>query len=193
MLKISLPWFPVPIHNSYNGHLRKRTLGLVLWGVMLTSIILGINNVMLRDWPAALLMFSLSLLCVFGLEANEHGSYLLVSGLTTVVILAVAFYTHPQRRRDSRPKCHRLSDHHFPRQPAVRQTRCAHPVPGMCRFVDLHRAARTQGNSWSHPTAPPSMTFSSRWSCWRQRPSWCGSPWRMSRSASNAPRRPRSS
>jgi hypothetical protein len=40
MLKISLPWFSVPIHNSYNSQLRKRTLGLVLWGVMLTSIIL---------------------------------------------------------------------------------------------------------------------------------------------------------
>ena len=93
MLKISLPWFPVPIRNSYNGHLRKRTLGMVLWGVMLTSIILGINSAMLRDWPASLLLFSLSMLCVFGLEANEHGSYLLVSGLTTVVILVVAFYT----------------------------------------------------------------------------------------------------
>ena len=93
MLKISLPWFPIPIRNSYNVQLRKRTLGLVLWGVMLTSLILGINNVMLKDWPAALLMFSLSLLCVFGLEANEHGKYVLISGLTTLVILIVAFYS----------------------------------------------------------------------------------------------------
>src|SRR5512137_1558986 len=93
MLKISLPLYPVPVHNAYNGHLQKRTLGMVLWGVMLTSIILGIDNAMMRDWPAALLLFSLSLLCVFGLEANEHGSYLIVSSLTTLVILAVAFYT----------------------------------------------------------------------------------------------------
>ncbi len=93
MLKISMPLFPVPIRNSYNGQLRKRTLGLVLWGVMLTSLILGINNVLLKDWPAALLMFSLSLLCVFGLEANERGKYVLISGLTTLVILIVAFYS----------------------------------------------------------------------------------------------------
>jgi hypothetical protein len=93
MLKISMPWFPIPIRNSYNGQLRKRTLGLVLWGVMLTSIILGINNVLLKDWPAALLMFSLSFLCVFGLEANERGKYVLISGLTTLVILIVAFYS----------------------------------------------------------------------------------------------------
>jgi HD domain len=93
MLKISMPWIPIPIRNSYNGQLRKRTLGLVLWGVMLTSIILGINNVLLKDWPAAMLMFSLSLLCVFGLEANERGKYVLISGLTTLVILIVAFYS----------------------------------------------------------------------------------------------------
>jgi hypothetical protein len=93
MLKITMPWFPMPVRNSYDGHLRKRTLGMVLWGVMLTSIILGINSTMLKDWPAALLMFSLSLLSVLGLEANEHGSYILVSAITTLVVLAVAFYS----------------------------------------------------------------------------------------------------
>jgi hypothetical protein len=93
MLKISMPWFPMPVRNPYNGQLRKRTLGLVLWGVMLTSILLGINSTMLRDWPAALLMFSLSLLSVLGLEANEHGSYMLVSAMTTLVVLVVAFYS----------------------------------------------------------------------------------------------------
>ena len=91
-MKITLPWFPVPAQTVYNGQIRKRTLSLVLWGMMLTSIILGINNIMLRDWTAALLLFALSLLCVFGLEANERGSYLLVSRLTTVVVLIVAFY-----------------------------------------------------------------------------------------------------
>jgi len=93
MLKISMPWFPMPVRNPYNGQLRKRTLGMVLWGVMLTSIILGINSAMLRDWPASLLMFSLSLLSVLGLEANEHGSYILVSTMTTLVVLVVAFYS----------------------------------------------------------------------------------------------------
>jgi len=93
MLKNTLTWFYLPARNSQNGQLRKRTLGLVLWGVMLTSIILGVNNVLLKDWPAALLMFSLSLLCVFGLEANEHGKYVLISGLTTLIILIIAFYS----------------------------------------------------------------------------------------------------
>jgi hypothetical protein len=93
MLGYTRRLFTLPDRNSYNGHLRKRTLGMVLWGAMLTSIIFGLNNAILREWPAALLMFTLSLLCVFGLETNERGFYILVSGLTTLLILAVALYS----------------------------------------------------------------------------------------------------
>jgi hypothetical protein len=144
MLKISLPWFPVPIHHSYNGHLRKRTLGMVLWGVMLTGIILGINNAMMRDWPAALLLFSLSLLCVFGLEANEHGSYLLVSGLTTAVVLVVAFYTTLKGGGIHDPSVIVYPIIIFLGS-LLFGKRCTHPVPGMCRLIDLHQALEVRG------------------------------------------------
>lgn len=92
MIKYTQRWFTLPDRNSYNGQLRKRTLGMVLWGVMLTSLILGLDNAFLKAWPAAVLLFALSLLCVVGLEINERGQYILASGLTSTFIIIAAFY-----------------------------------------------------------------------------------------------------
>lgn len=92
MLKYTHRWFTFPDRNSTNGQLRKRTLGMVLWGVMLSSLILGLNNAFLKAWPDAIILFALALLCVIGLEINERGQYLLASGLTSIFVIIAAFY-----------------------------------------------------------------------------------------------------
>jgi hypothetical protein len=92
MIKYTQRWFTLPDRNSNNGQLRKRTLGMVLWGIMLTSLILGLDSAFQKTWPAAAFLFALSLLCVVGLEINERGQYILASGLTSIFVIIAAFY-----------------------------------------------------------------------------------------------------
>jgi hypothetical protein len=92
MSKSTRNWFLFSDQPAFEWQLRERTLATVLWGIMLIGVILGLQNLYLHSWPAACLLFALSILCVLGLEINDRAHYFLVSVVTSIFILAVIFY-----------------------------------------------------------------------------------------------------
>jgi putative nucleotidyltransferase with HDIG domain len=84
--------FNLPDRKSYEGRLQNRTLNMILWGVVFTSVILGLVHIYFNSIQAADLLFALAFLCLLGLQINERGHYVLISILTSIVVLAAAFY-----------------------------------------------------------------------------------------------------
>lgn len=84
--------FNLPDRKSYEGRLQNRTLNMVLWGVVFTSVILGLVHIYFNSIQAADLLFALAFICLLGLQINERGHYILIGILTTLVILAAVFY-----------------------------------------------------------------------------------------------------
>ena len=84
--------FNLPDRKSYEGRLQNRTLNMILWGVVFTSVILGLVHIYFNSIQAADLLFALAFLCLLGLQVNEWGHYVLISILTSIVVLAATFY-----------------------------------------------------------------------------------------------------
>ena len=84
--------FNLPARKSSASRVQNRTLNMVLWGIVFTSVILGLVHVYFNSIQAADLLFALSFLCLLGLRINERGHYLLIGILAVVVLLAAAFY-----------------------------------------------------------------------------------------------------
>lgn len=92
MIKFIQRTFNLPYRKSYEGRLQNRTLNMILWGIVFTSVVLGLVHIYFDAIQAADLLFALAVLCLLGLQINERGHYILISGLATIVILAAAFY-----------------------------------------------------------------------------------------------------
>jgi len=92
MIKFIQRTFNLPNRKSYEGRLQNRTLNMILWGIVFTSVVLGLVHIYFDAIQAADLLFALGVLCLLGLQINERGHYILISVLATIVILAAAFY-----------------------------------------------------------------------------------------------------
>jgi putative nucleotidyltransferase with HDIG domain len=92
MIKSVQRVFNLPARKSVTSRVQNRTLNMVLWGIVFTSVILGLVHIYFNSIQAADLLFALSFLCLLGLRINERGHYLLIGSLAVVVLLAATFY-----------------------------------------------------------------------------------------------------
>jgi putative nucleotidyltransferase with HDIG domain len=92
MIKSIQRAFNLPARKSITSRVQNRTLNMVLWGIVFTSVILGLVHIYFNSIQAADLLFALSFLCLLGLRINERGHYLLIGVLALVVLLVATFY-----------------------------------------------------------------------------------------------------
>ncbi len=73
----------------YEHDQSKRTLGILLWIVLLASLVLGLYNIQFNTWNSVLALFGLTLLCAPLLILNSRGYFQLAAGLLSFLVLVV--------------------------------------------------------------------------------------------------------
>ena len=80
---------------NFESDQQKRTLGVIIWIVLLSALILGLYNIQFNTLSSILALFGLALLCVPLLFMNSRGHYLpsaLALSLIVLIVINVNLY-----------------------------------------------------------------------------------------------------
>ena len=86
-------WLKFPQRTPLEGKLNKRTLTAVLLGVAYTSLVLALDALYLKSIRPGYLLFTLSILCLLGLQINEQIHNTVLSLIASAIFLAAVFYS----------------------------------------------------------------------------------------------------
>ena len=75
------------VTEVYERDQRKRTLDLILWIVLATSLVLGIFNLQFEDLASILALFGLAVLCVPLLILNSRDHYQVAAATLSLIVL----------------------------------------------------------------------------------------------------------
>lgn len=75
--------------TPYEKNQRIQILSAIIWIVFSASITLGLINIQFRTWGSVIALFALALTCIFLLQLNSKGQFLLAASLLSILTLLV--------------------------------------------------------------------------------------------------------
>lgn len=75
--------------DAYQRGLSKRTLGFIIWIVLLAGLVLGTFDLQFNTWNSVFALYGLAALCVPTLIINQRGGYRLAASILSLGVLIV--------------------------------------------------------------------------------------------------------